>query len=159
MSAGIASAISGAISGVTNSALSIGNYFHGLEMDETNQKNFERQFAYNQYMDANGVQVRAKDLEKAGLSKTLAAGNAADAGTSYSSLNSSAQSPSVADFSNLFLKKFTKLRNTVPNNTSNSIHFNLIGFKTGSNFFLKTFFDFITNKITFIRRHTCEKIN
>lgn len=80
----VGGAIAGAISGIGNSVISGLNYANS---EKWNQKNYELQqqaLAENKAMNdfqkhfaQNSVQIRAKDLEKAGLSKTLAAGSSA----------------------------------------------------------------------------------
>lgn len=71
------------IPGIAGIASTIGNIFHQGRMARMNRKMFEHQ----KFMDMNGVQVRARDLEAAGLSKTLAAGNAATTNVQANSAN------------------------------------------------------------------------
>lgn len=70
--------------GFVNGAAAIGNGLIGLINNEYNKKQNEwnkqfarEQFEYNKYANENAAQIRAKDLEAAGLSKTLAAGDSA----------------------------------------------------------------------------------
>ena len=70
-------------SGVIAGASAIGSGITGLVNNEYNKKQNEwnKQFAreqweYQKYANENAVQIRARDLEAAGLSKQLAAGSA-----------------------------------------------------------------------------------
>lgn len=70
--------------GVINGASTIGNGVVGLMNNKYNKaqnewnKSFAReQFEYQKYNSENAAQIRARDLEAAGLSKTLAAGDSA----------------------------------------------------------------------------------
>lgn len=71
-------------SGVINGAATIGSGIVGLVNNSYNKKQNEwnkqfarEQFDYQKYVTENAAQIRARDLEAAGLSKTLAAGDSA----------------------------------------------------------------------------------
>lgn len=84
--AAIAEAISGIIGGLGNVGLGI---YNAKNAEKWNQKNYELQQQalaenkamneYQKWFSQNAVAVRAKDLQNAGLSKTLAAGSSAQA--------------------------------------------------------------------------------
>ncbi len=74
---GIVEGIIGALGGVTEAGLNYQSQVANLDY----QKNLQKQIFQR---EDNAVQRRAFDLEKAGLSKTLAAGDAAGAGTAVS---------------------------------------------------------------------------
>ena len=78
MGAPIAEIIAGAISGTVNSGISIYNAVQQHQKMEYDKGIQQQIFA----REDNAVQRRAADLEAAGLSKTLAAGSAANAGVS-----------------------------------------------------------------------------
>lgn len=74
---GIVEGLIGALGGVTEAGLNYKSQVANLDYQKDLQKQiFQR--------EDNAVQRRASDLEKAGLSKTLAAGDAAGAGTAIS---------------------------------------------------------------------------
>lgn len=74
---GIVEGIIGALGGVTEAGLNYSAQIQNLDY----QKNLQKQIFAR---EDNAVQRRASDLQKAGLSKTLAAGDAAGAGTAVS---------------------------------------------------------------------------
>ena len=89
-------------SGVINGASQIGSGIIGLVNNKYNKeqnewnKNFAReQFDYGKYITENAAQIRARDLQKAGLSKNLAAG---DSASSQVSVNSKAEQSALNDF-------------------------------------------------------------
>lgn len=89
-------------SGVINGASAIGSGILGLVNNNYNKaqnewnKNFAReQFDYGKHITENAAQIRALDLEKAGLSKNLAAG---DSASSQVSVNSKAEQSALKDF-------------------------------------------------------------
>lgn len=70
--------------GIVNGASAIGSGLIGLmnnkynkQQNEWNKAFAREQFEYQKYNSENAAQIRAKDLEAAGLSKTLAAGDSA----------------------------------------------------------------------------------
>ena len=52
-------------------------FFGAMSAERRKDQMNRKMFAHQQHMDYHGAEVRATDLENAGLSKTLAAGNAA----------------------------------------------------------------------------------
>lgn len=89
-------------SGVINGASAIGSGIVGLvnnkynkEQNEWNKRFAREQFDYGKYITENAAQIRALDLEKAGLSKNLAAG---DSASSQVSVNSKAEQSALKDF-------------------------------------------------------------
>lgn len=82
----IGEAISGAISGIANTGLSI---YNAVNSEKWNKKNYELQQQafrenkamneYQKWFSQNAASIRAQDLANAGLSKTLAAGSSATA--------------------------------------------------------------------------------
>lgn len=72
----IAEAVAGAVGGLGNIGLGV---YNAVKQNEINQQNYQLQkqaYEYNKYVTENQHQIAARDLEKAGLSKTLAAGSA-----------------------------------------------------------------------------------
>lgn len=89
-------------SGVINGASAIGSGIVGLinnkynkEQNEWNKNFAMKQFDYGKYITENAAQIRATDLEKAGISKNLAAG---DSASSQVSVNSKAEQSALKDF-------------------------------------------------------------
>ncbi len=74
---GIVEGLIGALGGVTEAGLNYSAQIQNLDY----QKNLQKQIFQR---EDNAVQRRASDLQKAGLSKTLAAGDSAGAGTAIS---------------------------------------------------------------------------
>ena len=84
---GIVEGLIGALGGVTEAGLNYSAQIQNLDY----QKNLQKQIFQR---EDNAVQRRASDLQKAGLSKTLAAGDAAGAGTA---INTTAPQLSMVD--------------------------------------------------------------